>query len=68
MSTSAGESTAASEPGDVVIHAARADDIDRVLHLLMHYDQPEAFLSLGVGMNRPTDQSCRRWWRRTAGR
>ena len=42
MSTSAGESSAASDPGGLVIRAARADDIDRVLDLLTHYDQPRA--------------------------
>ena len=42
MSTSAGESTAASDPGGLVIRAARADDIDRVLDLLTQNDQPRA--------------------------
>ena len=42
MSTSAGESTAASDPGGLVLRAARADDIDRVLDPLTHYDQPRA--------------------------
>ena len=42
MSTSAGESTAASDPGGLVLRAARADDIDRVLDLLTHYEQPRA--------------------------
>ena len=42
MSTSAGESSAASDPGGLVIRTARADDIDRVLDLLTHYDQPRA--------------------------
>jgi hypothetical protein len=44
MSTSAGESSAASDPGGLVIRAARADDIDRVLDLLTHHDQPRAVL------------------------
>jgi predicted N-acetyltransferase YhbS len=42
VSTSAGENSAASDPGGFVIRAARADDIDRVLDLLTHYDQPRA--------------------------
>ena len=42
MSTSAGESSAASDPGGLVIRAAR--DIDRVLDLLTHHDQPRAVL------------------------
>ena len=40
MTTSAGESTTASDSGGLVIHVARADDIGRVLDLLMHHDQP----------------------------
>ena len=42
MSTSAEESSVASNPGGLVIRTARADDIDRVLDLLTHYDQPRA--------------------------
>ena len=42
MSTSAGESTAANDPGGLVLRAAWAGDIDRVLDLLTHYDQPGA--------------------------
>jgi predicted N-acetyltransferase YhbS len=42
LSTSAGEGSATSDPDGLVIRAARADDIDRVLDLLTHYDQPRA--------------------------
>ena len=42
MSTSVGESSAASDSDQLVIRTARADDIDRVLDPLTHYDQPRA--------------------------
>jgi N-acetylglutamate synthase-like GNAT family acetyltransferase len=36
------EGSATSDPSGLVIRAARADDIDRVLDLLTHYEQPRS--------------------------
>jgi hypothetical protein len=67
MSTSAGESTASSDPGGLVICAARADDIDRVLDLLMHYDQPRAAFEPWYEHEPAYRPDFRGWRRRTAG-
>jgi hypothetical protein len=63
----AGESTAASDPGELVIRAARADDIDRVLDLLTHYDQPRTVFEPWYGHD-PAYRPELSWLAETNGR